>query len=256
MEAFELRMYDSRINRWLSPDPAGQYPSPYLSMGNNWISRIDPDGGADNPVYDSKGNYRGNTIEGFKGEAIIYDGNADFSTLTKNELVDAGGVFLSTYSFNSPLFRDKIETHFANFKLGDGLDLKQKVSIKSANIGSNLYEADTSNSNLNVFRGIDKNGRSNADKYYKPTVENIRNVINLHEVGGHLLDGITDTQLHYLVVLKQINHSQFQSTTQDFQGKTLRTLYQMNPKFVLENPRLHKLYYDIGHPWWTKFNKN
>ncbi|MEP3389723.1 MAG: RHS repeat-associated core domain-containing protein, partial [Reichenbachiella sp.] len=44
---FELRAYDSRINRWMIPDPAGQYPSPYMSMGNNWISRIDPDGGLD-----------------------------------------------------------------------------------------------------------------------------------------------------------------------------------------------------------------
>ena len=33
--AFELRMYDSRINRWLSPDPAKEFHSPYLAMGNN-----------------------------------------------------------------------------------------------------------------------------------------------------------------------------------------------------------------------------
>ena len=44
LNAFELRMYDSRINRWISPDPAGQYHSPYMSMGNNWISLVDPDG--------------------------------------------------------------------------------------------------------------------------------------------------------------------------------------------------------------------
>ena len=43
-EAFELRLWDSRIGRWWSPDPAGQYSSPYLGMGNNPISRIDPDG--------------------------------------------------------------------------------------------------------------------------------------------------------------------------------------------------------------------
>ena len=45
LNAFQLRMYDSRINRWISPDPAGQYFSPYLSMGNNWINAVDPDGG-------------------------------------------------------------------------------------------------------------------------------------------------------------------------------------------------------------------
>lgn len=45
MEAFQLRMWDGRLGRWLSPDPYGQYASPYLGMGNNPINLIDPDGG-------------------------------------------------------------------------------------------------------------------------------------------------------------------------------------------------------------------
>lgn len=48
-EAFQLRLWDGRIGRWLTTDPYGQYASPYLGMGNNPISRIDPDGGADCP---------------------------------------------------------------------------------------------------------------------------------------------------------------------------------------------------------------
>lgn len=44
-EAFQLRLWDSRIGRWLSPDPYRQYASPYLGMGNNPINGIDPDGG-------------------------------------------------------------------------------------------------------------------------------------------------------------------------------------------------------------------
>ena len=47
--AFQLRLYDLRINRWLSPDPMRQYHSPYMAMGDNPISRIDPDGGTDCP---------------------------------------------------------------------------------------------------------------------------------------------------------------------------------------------------------------
>ncbi len=46
-EAFELRLWDGRIGRWLTTDPYGQYSSPYLGMGNNPISRIDPNGGSD-----------------------------------------------------------------------------------------------------------------------------------------------------------------------------------------------------------------
>ncbi|CAL2083746.1 RHS repeat-associated core domain-containing protein [Tenacibaculum sp. 190524A05c] len=45
MEAFELRLWDARIGRWLTTDPYGQFQSPYLGMGNNPISQIDPDGG-------------------------------------------------------------------------------------------------------------------------------------------------------------------------------------------------------------------
>ena len=50
--AFELRLYDPRINRWLTTDPEGQFHSPYLAMGNNWINRIDPTGGVAEPPYD------------------------------------------------------------------------------------------------------------------------------------------------------------------------------------------------------------
>jgi RHS repeat-associated protein len=45
MEAFQLRLWDGRIGRWLSTDPAGQYASPYLGMGNNPINGIDTNGG-------------------------------------------------------------------------------------------------------------------------------------------------------------------------------------------------------------------
>ena len=44
-ESFELRLYNSRIGRWLSYDPEGQFNSPYVGMGNNPVSGVDPDGG-------------------------------------------------------------------------------------------------------------------------------------------------------------------------------------------------------------------
>ena len=42
--SFEARMYDARIGRWLTVDPAGQFHSPYLGMGNNPILYTDSDG--------------------------------------------------------------------------------------------------------------------------------------------------------------------------------------------------------------------
>jgi RHS repeat-associated protein len=43
--SFELRMLDTKIGRWLSPDPYGQYWSSYLAMGNDPANNTDPDGG-------------------------------------------------------------------------------------------------------------------------------------------------------------------------------------------------------------------
>lgn len=43
-EAFQLRLWDSRIGRWLTVDPVKQYISPYLGMGNDPINGIDFDG--------------------------------------------------------------------------------------------------------------------------------------------------------------------------------------------------------------------
>lgn len=49
MEAFQLRLWDGRIGRWLSPDPYQYEDSPYLGMGNNPVFLIDPDGGRPTP---------------------------------------------------------------------------------------------------------------------------------------------------------------------------------------------------------------
>ena len=45
LHSFELRQWDARIARWNSTDPYGQYFSPYMGMGNNPVSLVDPDGG-------------------------------------------------------------------------------------------------------------------------------------------------------------------------------------------------------------------
>lgn len=55
MEAFELRLWDARIGRWLTTDPMGEFHSPYLGMGNNPISKIDPTGGSTQDPPDGNG---------------------------------------------------------------------------------------------------------------------------------------------------------------------------------------------------------
>jgi len=48
-DSFELRLYSSRIGRWISYDPEKQFDSAYIGMGNNPISTIDPNGGWGGP---------------------------------------------------------------------------------------------------------------------------------------------------------------------------------------------------------------
>ena len=45
MEAFELRLWDGRLGRWLTVDPYHEFHSPYVGMGNNPVNLTDPDGG-------------------------------------------------------------------------------------------------------------------------------------------------------------------------------------------------------------------
>lgn len=49
---FNLRMYDPVIGRWMTTDPYGEFSSPYVGMGNNPISNVDPDGGLVNGGID------------------------------------------------------------------------------------------------------------------------------------------------------------------------------------------------------------
>ena len=41
---FASRFYDPQLGRWNTQDPASQYASPYVGMGNKWPNGIDPSG--------------------------------------------------------------------------------------------------------------------------------------------------------------------------------------------------------------------
>ena len=84
--AFELRMYNSRIGRWLQYDPQGQFYSPYVGMGNNPVSGTDKDGGlwvpdADGNLVAEKGDNI-NTLMDFLG--VDYDEAASVFYNQKN----------------------------------------------------------------------------------------------------------------------------------------------------------------------------
>ncbi|SHJ73157.1 RHS repeat-associated core domain-containing protein, partial [Aquimarina spongiae] len=86
-EAFELRLWDARIARWLTTDPKNEFASPYLGMANNPINKIDPDGGSTNDWVKREDG------------SIYWDPNANSQATTK-----AGETYLGktvTFTFNS-----------------------------------------------------------------------------------------------------------------------------------------------------------
>lgn len=44
MYDFSARFYDQQLGVWHSQDPDGQFASPYMAMGNNWVNGVDPSG--------------------------------------------------------------------------------------------------------------------------------------------------------------------------------------------------------------------
>ncbi|WP_431165684.1 RHS repeat domain-containing protein [Tenacibaculum halocynthiae] len=76
LNAFELRLWDSRIGRWLTRDPMGEFHSPYLGMGNNPISKIDPTGGMTDDPPTGAGSEVGEThFDPDTGNTYEWDGS-------------------------------------------------------------------------------------------------------------------------------------------------------------------------------------
>lgn len=130
MEAFELRMWDARIGRWLTTDPAGQYSSPYLGMGNNPISRVDPDGGLD-WHYDNDGNLvsdagdNAQTLAKFKGISLSEAQN----------IISSEGFFTD---FNNSFGTDLMEGQVGrNYQSGSPYIIGNNIKVSKYNQSTN-----------------------------------------------------------------------------------------------------------------------
>ncbi|MEC7263659.1 MAG: RHS repeat-associated core domain-containing protein, partial [Bacteroidota bacterium] len=100
-EAFQLRLWDARIGRWLTTDPAGQYASPYLGMGNNPMNSVDSDGGFASWL----GAFLYKVFTGTKGEIFegpeLKNGKKTFG-ISHTTLTESGDIseFSITYGWN------------------------------------------------------------------------------------------------------------------------------------------------------------
>ncbi len=104
-EAFELRLWDSRIGRWLTTDPAGQFNSPYMAMGNNPIISIDPDGGTATTIFKLKGGKSTDIVnidDGINKTVEVNQADFDIAKGFKSSL----GAFEGVEAFSPNQFRD------------------------------------------------------------------------------------------------------------------------------------------------------
>jgi RHS repeat-associated protein len=72
---FHARMYDPCTARWLVPDPAAQFANPYLAMGNNPVSSVDPDGRL---IHWAVGAAIGAVVGGIAGGVIAVNSGGKF----------------------------------------------------------------------------------------------------------------------------------------------------------------------------------
>ncbi len=168
--AFKLRMYDPAIGRWTTIDPARQYWSPYIGMGNNPVNLGDPDGGSTSPIYDKNGNFLGTDDQGLQGDAIIMDKNDFTQGMSHADALNVGTLY-SDYPliFNSN-FYSKVDNHYSLLpsrpdydgivtvgeakewrKIGNGQPLYvdiSKIDFKSSQLS--IYDFDKAGQTLSV----------------------------------------------------------------------------------------------------------
>jgi RHS repeat-associated protein len=89
---FELREYDAVIGRTTTPDPARQFHSSYMWVGNNPVSGTDPTGGV-SPIYDLNGFFLGTDSQGLQGDAIFMDKSHFIQGMDHNQALETGFTF-------------------------------------------------------------------------------------------------------------------------------------------------------------------
>ncbi|SHM74498.1 RHS repeat-associated core domain-containing protein [Flavobacterium xanthum] len=179
MEAFQLRLWDGRLGRWLSPDPYGEFHSPYLGMGNNPVSMIDPDGGCIKCPGDGKNHIDGMpgsgtsqqlneiVIQGYKKPDGFFASGA--SAISTPDMFSFNGY---NFGFKSENYNAKVSGYNADFSnnsshlyVNGSAEITGMKGAISANAGNEMLGGNISaegsvlgafaNGNLGVMTGQD-----------------------------------------------------------------------------------------------------
>ena len=187
-EAFQLRLWVSRIGRWLSPDPYGEFSSPYLGMGNNPLKFVDIDGGrivvssADGSRYDYRNGQLYSVTDG-----TLYEGNDDYLIQTRGALkkLDYG---VSTYGGDE----------------NGNLERRSIIStlVKSEYLHQIVYDEREAGNNGNRVRISPKANRFKSTYTEKGIKKSPYEITIAHELGHQVSFnyGFKDTSLWYPLI--------------------------------------------------------
>lgn len=228
---FEARCYDPALATTWQQDPlADKYTqlSPYLWCAANPIRNTDPSGME--PVYNMKGEFIGNTIEGFVKDIYVLTGSSkplDISNLTISELESLAPIckldeLLKTVD-NIPIideaalsniFTDIISRQEGNTFNGSIFSMKgikdERIAV-DFNLTSDFGKKSSWQTIL-LSRPISITG--SGDYEYESTVENITVSVVAHEWYAHGVKHIHGRRNHYKAYQAAKMHPMWEKTTE------------------------------------------
>ena len=226
------RLYDPMIGRFFSPDNFVQIPeftqayNRYSYCLNNPLKYVDPSGNLYNPIYDTEGKHLGNTKEGFTGDVLIYSGKEkhDWKSMSANAATNIKGVSLiqdvalSAQAF-SKICTDVLEKGGFNIKSLIG----NAVAVRNGDDQfNNPSDRKFASGTIGLPSKVSVNQQHPSAAELLTTVENIQNLLGVHELQGHGQNKFgTPFKTHHKAYELQINHSTWDKTTSNYKADML-----------------------------------
>ncbi|GGH66650.1 hypothetical protein GCM10011318_04840 [Phaeocystidibacter marisrubri] len=245
---YGARYYDNQLSIWLSVDPMAMEGinltmTSYQFTNNNPINLVDPNGTNANPVFDSDGNYIGNTSEGFVGDALIYSGTSqiDFSTMSADQALQDNNTSTMTSvirnnQMRGEVFQKIMSSIVSNF---DGQEIMNGIVFDYESIGSQIYWDASGDPTSNEFSYDPEKDRIYATmntSISEYTVENIKNAVLSHEYLSHkILDYNSSDRDEYRAYMREMEYM-------------LQTGNNVTPTYRLETMKRMMQYFQDAYP--------
>jgi RHS repeat-associated protein len=141
---FELRHYDAQTGRWTGVDPYQQFASPYVAMGANPVSMVDPDGG-----FTKAGAVLRWVANGFNGKVVPFKGEWGLRTNGFSASTDGSVTAFSNTNWKGGGFNFRLP----NVETEDIVRLYRAFD-ENKTISNTLYQINKWNPIANVVNSI------------------------------------------------------------------------------------------------------